>query len=439
MQIQINQEFKKLIPPLSPDEFAQLEANILAEGVRETIVVARYPNKDGEECQYIADGHNRHEIATKHGLPFRHEVRDFDSEADVIIWMINNQFGRRNLTDFVKLELAQVKRGILKKQGEDKKREIASLYGRGNTKEKVLSIMDKTFIEDTPHNTQKEIAADLGWSVGKVARGEVVLKKAPEEIKQQVRAGEISINQAYQEVRKVEQAEAQRAKIVQVQTIDIPQGTESIILGDSREEIKKIGSISFVLTDPPYGMGYISNRRIASPKDLGIKNDSDLGEALDLCFDVFSSIYKQMVDGGAIFCFTRWKEERHFMEMLEEVGFEIKNSIVWVENNHGSGDVTGAFAPKHERILYATKGRRLLNKRYPDVLYGSDKRTQHPTSKPVDLLKQLIEAVAIPGEVIVDPFAGHGSTGIAAKEKGFAYRLIEDDKYNFSQIVKNLG
>ncbi|MBK8878755.1 MAG: hypothetical protein IPN74_09480 [Haliscomenobacter sp.] len=59
-------------------------------------------------------------------------------------------------------ELAEIKRVRLRHKNLDRKKEIGALYGRGNTKEKVLSTIDKPFIEDTPHDTRKEIAADLG-------------------------------------------------------------------------------------------------------------------------------------------------------------------------------------------------------------------------------------------------------------------------------------
>ena len=79
---------------------------------------------------------------------------------------------RRNLTDFVKLELAEIKRARLRHKNLDRKKEIGALYGRGNTKEKVLSIVDKTFIDDTPHDTQKEIAADLGWMYNRMKKAQ---------------------------------------------------------------------------------------------------------------------------------------------------------------------------------------------------------------------------------------------------------------------------
>ncbi len=98
MEVHINPEFEKLIPPLSPDEFAQLEANILAEGVRDPLVIAVYPDDNGQELTFLADGHNRYRIAQKHGLPFAVAEMAFSDKDQAMAWMDKNQIGRRNLS-----------------------------------------------------------------------------------------------------------------------------------------------------------------------------------------------------------------------------------------------------------------------------------------------------------------------------------------------------
>ena len=94
--LQINPEFKKLIPALTVDEFQQLEANCLAEGIRDAIVVWN---------GYILDGHNRYEIANKHGLQYRTVEKHFESIYDAKDWMFVNQLGRRNLNELQKTNL----------------------------------------------------------------------------------------------------------------------------------------------------------------------------------------------------------------------------------------------------------------------------------------------------------------------------------------------
>ena len=84
----IDQEFHALIPPLTPEEYQQLEANILSDGIREPLTTWQ---------GILVDGHNRFEIAQKHGLEYRVLEKDFADRDAVIDWMICNQLGRRNL------------------------------------------------------------------------------------------------------------------------------------------------------------------------------------------------------------------------------------------------------------------------------------------------------------------------------------------------------
>ncbi|MEO1652019.1 MAG: ParB N-terminal domain-containing protein, partial [Bacteroidota bacterium] len=93
----IKEELKNLIPPLAQDEFEKLEDNILAEGCRDALIVWKH-----EGSYILIDGHNRHNICTKHGLPFRVEVMEFENIDQVSDWMVNNQLGKRNVTEETK-------------------------------------------------------------------------------------------------------------------------------------------------------------------------------------------------------------------------------------------------------------------------------------------------------------------------------------------------
>jgi hypothetical protein len=89
--ITINPELQSLVPPLTPEEYAQLEANILADGCHDPLIA-------WQEEQTLLDGHNRLDICQRHGLPYTTEevsLADLDAAK---AWMIANQLGRRNLT-----------------------------------------------------------------------------------------------------------------------------------------------------------------------------------------------------------------------------------------------------------------------------------------------------------------------------------------------------
>lgn len=96
----ILEEFKFLIPPLTPDEFYKLELSILAEGCRDPLVVW---DKDVEEEEWILiDGHNRYQICQKHSLQYQVLRLKFDDAESVANWIVNNQLGKRNATDETK-------------------------------------------------------------------------------------------------------------------------------------------------------------------------------------------------------------------------------------------------------------------------------------------------------------------------------------------------
>jgi phage N-6-adenine-methyltransferase len=87
--IVIDKEFKNLIPPLTVEEYAQLEESILKEGCRDALVLWN---------GILIDGHSRYEICRKYGIDFQLVRKEFVNREAVIDWIINNQLGRRNLT-----------------------------------------------------------------------------------------------------------------------------------------------------------------------------------------------------------------------------------------------------------------------------------------------------------------------------------------------------
>jgi hypothetical protein len=92
-KIVIRETLREFIPLPSQEEYEQLEKNILAEGIREPIVLWHT-----EESYIIIDGHNRYSICQKHGITFPFKVIPFKDEEEAKDWMIRNQLGRRNLS-----------------------------------------------------------------------------------------------------------------------------------------------------------------------------------------------------------------------------------------------------------------------------------------------------------------------------------------------------
>jgi len=182
------------------------------------------------------------------------EERDFESIEDVKVWMIDNQKSRRNLTDGWKWELAQTRKAILAEKGRDN---LSTNIGDNQR----LSIIDK----GKTHNTQATIAKELGWSTGKVAMADKVWKAADEETKEKVRSGEVSINQAYNDVKKQEKEnqkadkKEQAIKKFEIASVKYKDDDIKILFEDFRTGCDKIEdeSIDAIITDPPYPIEFI--------------------------------------------------------------------------------------------------------------------------------------------------------------------------------------
>jgi len=189
-------------------------------------------------------------------------------------------------------------------------------------------------------------------------------------------------------------------------------------------------SIDLILTDPPYGMNYQSNRR----KDVysQIANDNNL-DWIEPLFKEYDRILKNN-SSLLIFC-----NEYSIANLILEGNkhFKCKKPLIWVKNNHTSGDLTGDFANRTEFILHFQKGRNLIRgKRTDNVLqFKKTLNKLHPTEKPIDLLEHLITKLTDINALVLDSFAGSFSTGVACQNLYRNFIGIELDK-DYFEIAK---
>jgi len=198
------------------------------------------------------------------------------------------------------------------------------------------------------------------------------------------------------------------------------------ILSDNQEYLGLMGSnsIDLILTDPPY-KDYQSNRPVVNPKQKKI-----LSCNFDLPFFVKES-FRLLKPSCHFYCFCDHKTFPIIRYEIEKY-FNYINCIVWVKNNHGSGDLAGDYAPQHEFIIYASKGKRkpLNPPRIPNVLYANkvnNMKFGHGTVKPVELLKKFIQQSSNKGDLVLDPYAGTFSTAVACIELERDFIVIEKE------------
>ena len=182
MSIIIDKEFQSLLPPLSPDEFKQLEENCVKEGIRDALIVWKQP--DGNDI--LIDGHNRWNISVKHGgIPFQIKRMEFPDRGAVKLWIIRNQLGRRNLISIERIRLTSMSEELVKAEAKKRQGNRSDL---GNIPQKSAESRDV-------------LAEMAGVSHDTYKKGKEILNSGDEQLIADVREGRETINSAYQKVR----------------------------------------------------------------------------------------------------------------------------------------------------------------------------------------------------------------------------------------------
>ena len=175
MELKIKLEFKNLIPPLSAEEYSGLEKNILDKGCLDAIKVWN---------GFIIDGHNRYEICNRNGIEFKTREVEFESESDAKIWIIQNQFDRRNLNNYQRgilalklIELAKDGTNIQKVV--DGRRDAMRRWHKDDVFNNVpIGIPYRGLSDRVDHSTSKDIRKE-----NKIANQNVYFIKQGEKIK----------------------------------------------------------------------------------------------------------------------------------------------------------------------------------------------------------------------------------------------------------------
>ena len=214
----------------------------------------------------------------------------------------------------------------------------------------------------------------------------------------------------------------------------------------------KLGSVDAVVTDPPYGKGFhdgglgkVPSAKWRNPSESRFEGTKIIGDAA-VDVSVVPLLEGLLKIGGALYLFSQWMVEAEWISALKKVGLPVRNRLVWVKPKQGAGDLQTTFAPQHESIIYAAKRRHeLRGRRDSDVWsegYSSngcfDKGKVHPNQKPIKLLKWLIKKSTNVGEIVLDPFMGSGTTGVACVQTGRKFIGIEIDPKYFAIAKKRI-
>jgi adenine-specific DNA-methyltransferase len=192
----------------------------------------------------------------------------------------------------------------------------------------------------------------------------------------------------------------------------------TIVNGDCQNVLPRLLSetVDFVLTDPPYVNRYVSR------DGREVRNDG-----FHWLKPAFRELYRILQRDAFCVSFYGWPHTDKFMAAFREAGFKIAGHILFAKPYISSKRY---LAYKHEAAYLLVKGIPALpSYALADVIEWKDYpgNALHPTQKPLSVLTPLIEAFSQPGGTVLDPFAGSGSTLMAAKQLGRSYIGIELD------------
>jgi site-specific DNA-methyltransferase (adenine-specific) len=184
---------------------------------------------------------------------------------------------------------------------------------------------------------------------------------------------------------------------------------DAVIHGDCIDVMRDMetGSVDMVLTDPPYITCYRSR------DGQTVKND-DNARWLE---PAFAEAYRVLKPGGFCVSFYGWSQADKFLAAWRGAGFRPVGHVVF-RKRYASGRRFLSY--HHEQAYLLAKGQvQMPLLPIPDVIDWRYERNEfHPTQKPVSVLMPLIEGFTSPGDVVLDPFCGSGSTLVASRELG---------------------
>jgi ParB-like chromosome segregation protein Spo0J len=453
-EITINPEFEKLIPPLSKEEFEQLEKNILTEGIRDPLVVwvrtidykvdtCKYCYKktdvqpgDGiwecDKCSYglaeieyeqvLIDGHNRYKIAEKHGIEFEVFEMEFEEEEDAKEWMIGNQFGRRNLSEEQKSYL----------RGKRYQNEKSRIGGDTSKRQNVaLKLSEEYNVSDRTIERDAEFAKGVDHIEGELR--EVILSGKSEVTKQDIQAianaeptfvayTEQEIVKKAKEIKnkkqeekaqkrqeeKEEMAALARSIVIEDNDLDLRHGDFYRILNDLDDH-----SVDCIITDPPYPSEFIH------------------------VWEQLSELASRKLKKNGFL--ISYSGQLNFPAVVERLGKHL--NYYWtcglIHTGHNQLITPRNVYCGWKPILIYQNGFRKMENIFTDIITGTGlEKDYHEWQQAEAELIPIIEHFTKPGEVILDPFLGGGTTGVAARKLKRKFIGCEIDEIQF-QISKN--
>ena len=371
MQIIINPELKKLIPPLTENEYKGLEQSCINEGIRDKLVL--WGN-------ILIDGHNRHEIAEKHNLNFETIQRDFKNIEAVRDWMIATQLGKRNLTKEQKsylrgLQYEREKGNVGASEGNENAQNNGEKVSLLNTTAKVLAAQHKTSDRTIKNDAKFAKAIDkIAGIAGDEIKNKILnreVKTTAKEINRIAALPEEKIERVFTAIKKGETTNLKES-IHKAAALDIKETPELKV-----EDKKYLA----VYADPPWAYGNTMPNYFDSQAEhyplMTVKEIADMP-------------VKNMVENNAVlFLWVPSPMLEEAFQVVNAWGFKYKTSFVWDKIKHNMGHYNSV---RHELLLVCVRGscQPQVRKLFDSVL--SIERSDKHSEKPIEF-REIIDTI----------------------------------------------
>ena len=295
--------------------------------------------------------------------------------------------------------------------------------------------------------TREDTANTLGVSrahAAKQVRFAKLMKERPDLLS---RLRGLSFNVAMQKFDDIMEAE----RLSRVRGSTPPEGDIKVVHGDCVEELSKLpdSSVDLVLTDPPTGIESLEGTggQVAATRDA--TDNLTFGDALQLMDRVIPEIFRVLKEGRHFYIFFSFPQYPRLVDILQRAGlFVYGNPLIWYKDCTTTAPMGQNYPRSYESILYGYKPlstkegkKRKLTGSLRDVLIHkpipSGKRI-HVFEKPSSLLKELITHSSRKGEMVLDPFAGSGSTLLACQQLERRALGIEVNKEHYVRICERI-
>lgn len=391
---QIEKHSLNKFPEMSKDHFNNLKNDIIVNGYDKTFPVYLYEDK-------IIDGWNRYKACKELNIePNFKEFKGDKKEAVVFILRTNN---RRDLTPYQRSIIALEYAPYFEEKAKEKQKE-----GGGAVRQK----SDKAVID-----TKKELSKIGNVSHDTIARVKKIQEKATEEIKAKLSTGELTINAAYKEIKKEEKKEA----IKEERRILAEEGSKKEIeidfrLGDFEEVFADIedGSIDCIITDPPYPKEFLE------------------------CWTKLSRFAKRVLKPNG-FC-VAYSGQMHLPEVIKRMNEHLDYYWTFAVYHEGQTQIVNGvnLICRWKPVLIFQNKKKKLNNTFQDYFISEQREKQgHDWQQSKSGVGYLIEMFTKPNDLILEPFAGSGTTIKAAIEKGRRIKAaeIEVDTFNIAKSL----